>query len=49
MSRLGRICPAWGWICSVTRNLEQRNSRSGAKTMSLDPDKLTISLDLNEA
>jgi hypothetical protein len=36
MSRLGRICP-------VTRNFEQRKSRSGAKTMRLGLDKLTIS------
>jgi hypothetical protein len=36
MSGLGRICP-------VTRNFEQRKSRSGAKTMCLGPDKLTIS------
>jgi hypothetical protein len=33
---LGRICP-------VTRNFEQQKSRSGAKAMRLDPDKLTIS------
>jgi hypothetical protein len=33
---LGRICP-------VTRNFEQQKSRSGAKVMRLDPDKLTIS------
>jgi hypothetical protein len=36
MSSLGRICP-------VTRNFEQQKSRSGAKTMHLGPDKLTIS------
>jgi hypothetical protein len=36
MSGLGRICP-------VTRDLVQRKSRSGAKTMRLNPDKLTIS------
>jgi hypothetical protein len=36
MSGLGRICP-------VTRNFEQRKSESGAKTMRLGPDKLTIS------
>jgi hypothetical protein len=36
MSGLGRICP-------VTRNFEQRKSRSGDKTMCLGPDKLTIS------
>jgi hypothetical protein len=36
MSGLGRICP-------VTRNFEQRISESGAKTMRLGPDKLTIS------
>jgi hypothetical protein len=43
MSRLGRICPVWGWICLVTRNFVQRKSRSGAKTMRLGPNKLTIS------
>jgi hypothetical protein len=31
------------WICLVTRNFEQWKSRSGAKTMRLGPDKLTIS------
>jgi hypothetical protein len=36
MSSLGQICP-------VTRNFEQQKSRSGAKTMHLGPDKLTIS------
>jgi hypothetical protein len=36
MSKLGRICP-------ITRNIAQRKSRSGAKTMRLGPDKLTIS------
>jgi hypothetical protein len=43
MSRIGLICPAWGQICPVTRNFEQQKSRSGAKTMRLGPDKLTIS------
>jgi hypothetical protein len=32
-----------GWICPITRNFEQRKSRSGAKMMCLGPDKLTIS------
>jgi hypothetical protein len=32
-----------GRICSITRNFEQRKSRSGAKTMRLVPNKLTIS------
>jgi hypothetical protein len=36
MSGLGRIC-------LVTRNFAQRKSRSGAKTMRLGPEKLTIS------
>jgi hypothetical protein len=36
MSGLGQICP-------ITRNFEQRKSRSEAKTMRLGPDKLTIS------
>jgi hypothetical protein len=36
MSGLGRICP-------ITKKFEQRKSRSGAKTMCLGPDKLTIS------
>jgi hypothetical protein len=40
---LGKICPVWGRICLVTRNFEQWKSRSGAKTMRLSPDKLTIS------
>jgi hypothetical protein len=43
MSGLGRICPIWGRICLITRNFEQRKSRSGAKTVRLGPDKLTIS------
>jgi hypothetical protein len=46
MSEIGRICP-------ITRNLEHRKSRSGAKTMSLGLDKLTISkldnMDLRES
>jgi exosome complex RNA-binding protein Csl4 len=36
MSGLDRICP-------VTKNFEQRKSRSGAQMMRLGPDKLTIS------
>jgi hypothetical protein len=32
-----------GQICSITRNFEQRKSRSGVKTMHLGPNKLTIS------
>jgi hypothetical protein len=32
-----------GRICPITRNFVQRKSRLGAKTMRLDPDKLTIS------
>jgi hypothetical protein len=36
MSGLGQICP-------VTRDFMQRKSRSGAKTMCLDPNKHTIS------
>jgi hypothetical protein len=43
MSGLGWIYPAWGQICSVTRNFEQRKTRSGAKMMCLCPDKLTTS------
>jgi hypothetical protein len=43
MSGLGRICPAWGRICPVTRNIEQQKSRSGAKMTRLGPGKLTIS------
>jgi hypothetical protein len=38
-----RICPASGQICPVNRNFVQRKSRSGAKTMRLGPDELTIS------
>jgi hypothetical protein len=36
MSEIGRIC-------QVTRNFVQQKSRSGAKTMRLGPDKITIS------
>jgi hypothetical protein len=36
MSGLDQICP-------ITRNFEQRKSRSGAKTIRLGPNKLTIS------
>jgi hypothetical protein len=36
MSGLGRICPG-------TRNFVQQKSRSGAKTIRLGPDKITIS------
>jgi hypothetical protein len=43
MSGIGRICPTWGRICSVTKNFEQQKSRSGAKIMGLGPDKRTIS------
>jgi hypothetical protein len=43
MSGLGPICLVWGRICPVTRNFAQRKSRSGAKTMRLGPDKITIS------
>jgi hypothetical protein len=43
MPGLDQIYPVWGWICPVTRNFKQRKSRSGAKTMRLGPDKLTIS------
>jgi hypothetical protein len=32
-----------GQICSVTRNFVQWKSRSGAKTMRLGPNELTIS------
>jgi hypothetical protein len=32
-----------GRICPVTRNFMQRKSTSGAKTMRLGPDELTIS------
>jgi hypothetical protein len=42
MSGLGRICPAWERVCLITRNFMQQKSRSGAKTMRLGPDKLTI-------
>jgi hypothetical protein len=43
MSGLGLNMSGLGRICLVTRNFEQRKSRSGAKTMRLGPDKLTIS------
>jgi hypothetical protein len=36
MSEIGRICP-------VTRNFVQQKSRSGAKTMRLGPNNITIS------
>jgi hypothetical protein len=42
MFGLGRICLVWSQICPVTKNFEQQKSRSGAKTMHLRPDKLTI-------
>jgi hypothetical protein len=32
-----------GQICPVTKNFVQQKSRSGAKTMRLGPNKLTIS------
>jgi hypothetical protein len=43
MSGLGRRCSTWGQICSITINIVQRKSRSGAKTIHLGLDKLTIS------
>jgi hypothetical protein len=43
MSELGQICLVWGRICPVTRNFVRWKSRSGAKTMWLGPNKLTIS------
>jgi hypothetical protein len=43
MSDLGWICSAWGRICPVTRNFEQRKSRLRDKMMRLGPDKHTIS------
>jgi hypothetical protein len=43
MSGLGRYVLFGGRICPVTRNFVQRKSRSGAKTMHLGPDKVTIS------
>jgi hypothetical protein len=43
ISDLGWICLAWGWICPVTKNFERQKNRSGAKTICLGPDKLTIS------
>jgi hypothetical protein len=52
MSGLGLNMSGLGRICLVTKNFEQRKSRSGAKTMRLGPDKLTISklenIDLRE-
>jgi hypothetical protein len=43
MSDLRSDISSLGRICLITRNIEQRKSRSGAKTMRLGPDKLTIS------
>jgi hypothetical protein len=43
MSSLRLDMSCLDWICLVTRNFEQWKSRSGAKTMRLGPDKLTIS------
>jgi hypothetical protein len=43
MSGLDRICPVWGPDMSGHQNFMQQKSRSGAKTMCLGPDKLTIS------
>jgi hypothetical protein len=42
-SGLDQICPVWGRICPATRNFAQQKCRSGAKTMPIGPDKLTIS------
>jgi hypothetical protein len=42
MSSLWSDMSRVGWICPTTRNFAQRKSRSGAKTMRLGPDKLTI-------
>jgi hypothetical protein len=42
MFGLARICQVWGRICPVTRNFMSQKSRSGGKTMRLDPDKLTV-------
>jgi hypothetical protein len=43
MSGLRSDMSSLGWICPITRNFEQRKSRSGNKTMCLRPDKDTIS------
>jgi hypothetical protein len=42
MSGLGQTCLAQSQICPVNRNFVPRKSRSGAKTMRLVPDELTI-------
>jgi hypothetical protein len=41
MSGLGQICPVWSRICPIKLDHELRKSRSGAKMMSLAPDKFT--------
>jgi hypothetical protein len=43
MSNLRSDMSGLGQICLITRNFEQWKSRSGAKTMRLGHDKLTIS------
>jgi hypothetical protein len=43
MSGLRSDMSGLGQICSITRNFVQWKSGSGAKTMRLCPDKLTIS------
>jgi hypothetical protein len=43
MSDLGLICPARGPDMSGQQKLRAMKSRSGAKTMSLGPEELTIS------
>jgi hypothetical protein len=43
MSGRGRICPSRGPDMSGQQKLRAEKSRSGAKTMRLGPDELTIS------
>jgi hypothetical protein len=43
MSGSSWICPSWGSDISGHQKLQAAKSRSGAKTMRVGPDKLTIS------
>jgi hypothetical protein len=43
MSDRHQICPILDWICPMNQDNAQQKSRSGTKTMNLEPDKLTTS------
>jgi hypothetical protein len=42
MSGLRSDMSGLGWICPINKNFVQRKSRSGAKTMPIGPNELTI-------